>query len=72
VDTTPSERRYSALVEDVASPVVVAAPIACIECRRAWTSRGERWRLKVLLFEEEPAEAVPYCPECHAREFESN
>jgi hypothetical protein len=72
VDTTPLEAEYSGFVEDVASTVVVAAPIACIECGRSWTSSVERWRVKVLVFEREPAEAVPYCPDCHAREFESD
>jgi hypothetical protein len=59
-------------VEDVASTVVVSASIACIECGRAWTSSVERWRMKVLCFEDEPQEAVPYCPDCHAHEFESD
>ena len=45
------------------------APIACVECLRQWTDEAERWRLKVL-FDEQPALAVPYCPDCHAREFD--
>jgi uncharacterized protein YlaI len=46
---------------------VVATPIRCIECRRTWLVDDERWRIKLL--DEEPAEVVPYCPGCHAREF---
>jgi len=39
----------------------------CIECLRAWTIPSERWRL--LLTDDPTPEAVPYCPECAAREF---
>jgi hypothetical protein len=46
---------------------VAAPPIRCIECRRPWIAGHERWRLKLL--DEEPREAVPYCPDCHEREF---
>jgi hypothetical protein len=45
----------------------VARPLACIECRRQWDVPSERWRLKVT--DEEPREAVPYCPDCATREF---
>jgi len=45
--------------------------LRCCECGRAWADGAERWRLKVL-FDEQPAETVPYCPGCHAREFEGN
>jgi hypothetical protein len=51
--------------------VVLAAPMCCIECGRPWDDGAERWRLKLLAFEA-PAETVPYCPECHAREFDLN
>ncbi|HET8527799.1 MAG TPA: hypothetical protein VFL60_02725 [Gaiellaceae bacterium] len=51
-------------------PVLVeTTPLRCVECGRGWEDGSERWRLKVL-FEEQPPEAVPYCPECHAHEFE--
>jgi hypothetical protein len=40
----------------------------CQECRRPWLEPQERWRL--YLTEEEPVEAVPYCPSCAAREFD--
>jgi hypothetical protein len=69
LDTTPVVRRYSTLMVQVVTEPVVA-PLQCIECRRTWEQAGERWRLKVLVEEGAPAETVPYCPACHAREFE--
>jgi hypothetical protein len=45
----------------------VAKPLTCIECSRPWFVASERWRLKVT--DEEPREAVPYCPDCATREF---
>jgi hypothetical protein len=48
--------------------VTFVTPIRCIECQRPWLLGGERWRIKLLV--EEALEAVPYCPECHAREFD--
>jgi hypothetical protein len=69
LDTTPFEHRYSETVEEAAPTAVLVVPIACIECGRPWTAGGERWRMKVL-FEDAPPEAVPYCPDCHEREFE--
>ena len=49
------------------TPVTPVTPIHCVECGRPWHDGGERWRLKVL--DEEPVDTVPYCPDCHAREF---
>jgi len=40
----------------------------CQECLRYWREPGERWRL--YLTDEDPAEAVLYCPACAAREFD--
>jgi hypothetical protein len=40
----------------------------CQECRRPWLEAQERWRL--YLTDEEPAEAVLYCPACAGREFD--
>jgi hypothetical protein len=40
----------------------------CQECGRPWLDPRERWRL--YLTDDEPAEAVPYCPTCAAREFD--
>jgi len=51
-------------------PVLVrTTPLQCVECGRSWEDEHERWRLKVL-FAEQPPETVPYCPGCHALEFE--
>jgi hypothetical protein len=51
---------------------VLTPPLSCIECRRLWLADDERWHLK-LLFEDEPVpETVPYCPDCHEREFGSS
>ena len=71
LDTTPVQAAYSGGVEEAAPTTVVVTPIECVECGRAWTSSTERWRLKVL-FEDGLPETVPYCPACHAREFESD
>lgn len=38
-----------------------------IECQRVWATPFERWR--VYLTDDEPAEAVAYCPVCAQREF---
>lgn len=40
----------------------------CQECARPWLDPRERWRL--YLTDDEPVEAVPYCPTCAAREFD--
>jgi DNA-directed RNA polymerase subunit RPC12/RpoP len=41
----------------------------CVECGRE-KSAGERgWKAYLTADEEEPAEAVVYCPECAEREF---
>ena len=42
--------------------------LSCEECRRPWFDPCERWRL--YLDDDEPANAVPYCPVCAAREFD--
>lgn len=44
-----------------------ARDFACIECRRPWLVASERWRL--LMTDDDPPEAVAYCPECGRREF---
>lgn len=45
------------------------ASIACIECGRVPLEGEPGWRAYLTVGEEEPAEAVVYCPECGAREF---
>ena len=68
---TPVSGRYSVgmpMDELAAAPTtVVVTPLACIECGRLWVADGERWRLKLVV---EDGETVPYCPDCHRREFE--
>lgn len=54
------------LISSGAAPARVE-PLACIECGRLWLDGRERWRIYVL--DEDPPEAVPYCPDCARREF---
>jgi hypothetical protein len=42
--------------------------LTCQECTRPWLDERERWRLYVDA--DEPGCAVPYCPDCAAREFD--
>jgi len=57
-------------VPDVnAAVTVLAPPICCIECRRPWIDEDERWLLKLLVEDAAAPETVPYCPDCHEREF---
>jgi hypothetical protein len=46
-----------------------AAALACVECRREWLRRGERWRAYVADVDGE-FEVGLYCPRCAAREFD--
>ncbi len=48
--------------------LVMLPALVCIECNRPWLVGSERWRLKVT--DDIRPETVPYCPACHAREFE--
>lgn len=51
--------------------IALARPLfVCEECRRTWLEPHERWRL--YLTDDEPAEAVPYCPDCAGREFDGD
>lgn len=54
-------------MQTLSRPNPPAAPLECIECRRAWLDPAERWRLKVT--DDTPAEIVPYCADCATREF---
>jgi hypothetical protein len=70
MDTTlPNLDTLEDAVFENARTTLVATRIRCIECGRSWDHEGERWKLKVL-FEEPDTDPVPYCPSCHAREFE--
>lgn len=44
--------------------------LVCEECRRPWFDPHERWRM--YLDSDEPPHAVPYCPDCAAREFDGD
>jgi hypothetical protein len=47
------------------------ATVTCVECGREQPFRERGWRAYLTSDEDEPAEAVVYCPECAAREFGS-
>ena len=49
------------------STPLVQRALTCIECRRTWLELAERWRL--YLTDDDPPEAVAYCPDCAEREF---
>jgi hypothetical protein len=44
--------------------------LACQECHRLWLDPAERWRM--YLDSDDPPHAVPYCPDCAAREFDAD
>jgi DNA-directed RNA polymerase subunit RPC12/RpoP len=43
--------------------------LTCVECGREQTADERGWRAYLTTDEDEPAEAVVYCPECATREF---
>jgi hypothetical protein len=48
-------------------------PLRCVECDRVQTDPVARgWRAYLTVDEDEPAEAIVYCPECAEREFGVN
>ena len=50
-----------------------AEPLRCVECGRVQTAPVARgWRAYLTVDDDEPAEAVVYCPECAEREFGVN
>ena len=45
-------------------------PLRCVECGRVQTAPVARgWRAYLTVDEDEPAEAIVYCPEYDEREF---
>jgi hypothetical protein len=44
-------------------------PLTCVECGREQGISEPGWRAYLTTDEEEPAEAIVYCPECASREF---
>jgi hypothetical protein len=55
--------------EDRPLPGTETAVQVCEECRRLWHTPSERWRMYLIVDEDEPAQAVIYCPECARHEF---
>jgi hypothetical protein len=49
-------------------PGTATQPLTCVECGRMWLLAYEVWR--TYLTDDEPANAVTYCPECAHREFD--
>jgi len=46
--------------------------LTCVECGRERAAGEQGWKAYLTVDEDEPAEAIVYCPECAARELESN
>jgi hypothetical protein len=46
-----------------------AERLRCVECGRVRAAGARGWRAYLATDENEPAEAVVYCPECVEREF---
>jgi hypothetical protein len=46
------------------------APLVCVECRREQRDGERGWRSYLTTDEQEPAEALTFCPECAQREFD--
>jgi hypothetical protein len=49
-----------------------AERLACVECGRVQAAGEREWRAYLTADEDEPADAVVYCPECAEREFGVN
>ena len=43
--------------------------LRCVECGREQAASEPGWKAYLTTDEDEPAEAVVYCPECARREF---
>jgi hypothetical protein len=48
-----------------------AERLTCVECGREQSDEEHGWRAYLTTDEDEPTEAIVYCPECAIREFES-
>jgi hypothetical protein len=46
------------------------AALVCAECGREHAAVERGWRAYLTVDEDEPTEAVVYCPDCAVREFE--
>jgi hypothetical protein len=47
----------------------LAESLTCIECGREQAVDERGWKAYLTVDEDEPAEAIVYCPDCAAREF---
>jgi hypothetical protein len=43
--------------------------LTCVECAREQAASERGWRAYLTVDEDDPAEAIVYCPECAEREF---
>jgi len=46
----------------------LSTALECLECRREWLDRAERWRMYTI-FGDQPEQGL-YCPVCAAFEFD--
>jgi hypothetical protein len=53
-------------------PAVHTNRLQCVECARVSRENERGWRAYLTTDEDEPAEAVTYCPDCNEREFGSS
>jgi len=53
---------------DLPVPGTATQPLICVECGQHWLLAYEVWRM--YLTDDNPAEAVIYCPGCATREFD--
>ena len=51
------------------SPAARAECLRCVECGREQPNGECGWKAYLTTDEDEPAQAVLYCPECATREF---
>ena len=49
-----------------------AEHLTCVECGRVQPGGARGWKAYLTTDEDDPAEAVVYCPECAEREFGVN
>jgi DNA-directed RNA polymerase subunit RPC12/RpoP len=55
---------------DSAGDVRSVRSLECVECGREQAAGERGWKAYLPTDEDEPAEAVVYCPECASRKFE--
>ena len=53
---------------DLPVPGTASQALTCVECGQRWLLAYEVWRM--YLTDDEPAEAVIYCPACAERELD--